>query len=386
MSNTDTPVSSKSAQSSLYTPRTVLPPKTDIAQIFSVLNTYRQTFSPDSTENNRIMPSDNEIAVNPVKGKVKLRKYIDEDPVLWFTLAEQSFAQFQVTEDGEKVAHIVRYLPNSIVLSVSDIINSQSLTKYSTLRDRVCTAFGRSTESKIDQVLSTRVFTGKPSQILNEMKRLVGDVSQAGEAIIRRIWISKLPRTVSRLLPLISPDKPLTEVAQTADTLWEEYESSVGATSTSNLGYANVQNYATTPFVPQPTVPNNSPFSAQVNATNINHDEITMLRREVTELKSTVSDLVKLVKTIHISPTADLNASHCHCNAVERSQSGSRTPRNRSPSPYPPRIRSQSPTHFCKFFDGKCFYHFRFGTDARSCREGCSMYDPTLRIVTDEKN
>lgn len=66
--------------------------------------------------------------------KFKLKNFMIEDPRLWFTLVDHWFDQFGITEDAEKVQHVIRYLPDKIILQLSDIINSQSPCKYMTTR------------------------------------------------------------------------------------------------------------------------------------------------------------------------------------------------------------------------------------------------------------
>lgn len=313
----------------------------------------------------------------PPMVKVKLRKYIDEDPCLWFTLADQSFAQFKVTEDAEKMAYVLRYLPNQIVLSVSDIINSQLSDKYPTLRERVCNAFGLSAEAKIDQVLSNREFSGKPSQILMDMRRLVGDITHSAEPILRRIWLSKLPPSIRRLLPLVSTEN-LDAVTQVADTLYDDW------CTPSQLQ----TNYPTIPFSSKPPGPSGNPSnSAQVYATTVHDEKIAALSASLAQLTATVSELANIVKNSHPANPPPNTVNCCQCSAVNHSNLNTRSqsPR-RSQSPYPyRRDRTQSPTRYCKFFDGKCYFHFRFGADAKKCRTGCATYDPNL-IIVDEKN
>ena len=174
------------------------------------------------------------------KQKVKLRAYLPEDPVLWFVIASQTFEQLGVTDDKDKITYVLRYLPNEIVLNLSDIVTGKTAATYEQLKNRICNSYGASVESRLDQLLAPRSFAGKPSQILMEMRRLVGDVTHTGEAILKRIWKSKLPSAVSMVLPLLPADKSFDELAKATDSLWNEYYA--------NFNNATQPTYSTTSF------------------------------------------------------------------------------------------------------------------------------------------
>ena len=327
--------------------------------------------------------------------RIKLRSYIDEDPNFWFNLVDHTFLQFGTLADEVKIANVVRYLPKEVALNLSDIIGAPGGT-YESLRTRVCNVFGNSDESKIDQVLSGRQFTGKPSVILMEMKRLVGTKAASGESFIRRIWVSKLPPTIRRYLPIVAAEKPLDEVARIADQLFDEYIASL-ATETPGYAPPTQPTYASLPFsntVPTTSLPattvsalNTYLPGAQVSATTA-QSETAVLREEVAKLANTVTDLVAMMKGSHLAPVSCDNYTCRSCCASVDSSHSQR--RGRSPSPHPRRQdnreRSASRQWPIKFFDGKCYYHHVYGNEARSCRTNCTLFDPKLKIIDDTKN
>jgi len=223
-----------------------------------------------------------------------------------------------------------------------------------------------------------------PSQILMEMRRLVGDVTHTGEAILKRIWKSKLPSAVSMVLPLLPADKSFDELAKAADSLWDEYYANFNnATqptySTTSFAIPHAQpTYSTMPFAIPQTQPNGPALNAPGNVASIQTNELSTLRAEVNEMKKAIADFTSMMKEMHMPA-----ASECYsCSAKDRSRSPRRP---QSPSPFR-RSSSPGPMHNVKFFDNMCFYHFRFGKKVQRCRKGCVEYDPKLIIIEDSKN
>ena len=167
----------------------------------------------------------------------------------------------------------------------------------------------------------------KPSDYFRTLQRLAGTCGTVGEELIKKLWITRLPHSISvALIP--QSDNELQDLLKLADRIWE-------AVKTANVSAVRFHDH--------------SPSS------------IDQLKNEVSELKAQIEKL-------------SLNRSR------ERARSSSK---DRSFSRGQSRHRSRSSKRFNP--EGKfCYYHFKFGNQAHpgKCKQPCSFVNQSQSSKT----
>lgn len=308
-----------------------------------------------------------------IEGKVRLPDYIKSDPKLWFTIVETTFTANAITDDAKRMAHLYPSLPQDILIALSDIIGGAYEDKFARCRERVLSMFGTSNEQNIDKLLSAHTYTGKPSQILAEMRRLMGNgaISENYEAVVRRLWVRNIPESIRDLVTAVTVGKSLDESAKLADQLYDNRFS--GTPTYNSAPFPTYSAASSVPFQPAPPQPSDP--------------TVTQLQSDIAILQKAMADLTKAVTTLTIQQTAPPATAYappptystCACSQSQdqnrsrqryRSQSRGRNDR-RDATPGPPRF----------YAEGKCRFHALYGSNARRCVEGCSVFDANLDIV-----
>lgn len=192
-------------------------------------------------------------------------------------------------------------------------------TPYNTLKTQLIQHTAASEQRRLQQLFQSEdLGDRKPTHLLRRMQQLLGDkAGTLDSSVLRELYLQRMPANV-RMVLASSPDTSTVDnLAQLADKIVEVATPSVSAMSATHLS-----------------------------------DEFERLRAEVTGLQ-------KVVETLSLTATAR-----------ERSRSRSKGPmypRGRSPSPRPPPASDSDPDHRL------CWYHRRFGDQARKCIEPCSF-------------
>ena len=241
---------------------------------------------------------------------LKLPPFWPSDPDLWFAQVEAQFSTRGITVEKTKYDYIVSALAPDTATMVRELILSPPTDNpYTTLKQTLIKRTGGSNQQKMQRLLNdVELGDQKPSQMLRRMRQLwSGDAS---EALLREIFLQRLPTNVRMVLASSDPGNTLDTLAEIADRVLEVSGPSVAAVHT-------------TPG-PQAT-------------------EVEALRAEVHQLQA-------LIKTLAVQPRP--------------SRYRSPTPaRRHSPSPRRPRVPLADPT--------LCWYHQRFGASATKCRPPC---------------
>ncbi|XP_044016127.1 uncharacterized protein LOC122857779 [Aphidius gifuensis] len=193
---------------------------------------------------------------------------------------------------------------------VGDLANNlPTMYKFNTLKDRILQSFAQTTEARL-----RRMFRGDES-VGKKPTGILAHIknSASGECnatVLRTIFLEKLPEQM-RVLLAMCEHEDLVKVAELADKIYE-------MSNTSSCAIASSQEQA----------------SVQAIANHV----------------SPISEVFKLIKTLS--------------NKVDKLQ---REYRSRSRSRSESRGRSNSPSN------NLCFYHRRFGDNARKCLETCSQ-------------
>lgn len=253
----------------------------------------------------------------------RLPPYWDRNPSIWFLQAESQFVLSGVRTEQRKYHLVVSALSPAAAEEVCDLLSGPpSATPYSTLKAALLERTTVSQRSRIQQLLSAEELGDRrPSQLLRHMRTLMSSsTTPTDDNLLRELFLQRLPANVQMVLATAST-LDLNSLASLADKVLE----------------------VATPYVCNVTPSSNN---------------------------------VSVVPQISSAPASPIDAL-CHrleelvC-AAERHYPPPRHRRNRSPSTprYGREQRSRSPTP-----PRMCFYHRRFGKDARHCLQPCSWQE-----------
>lgn len=197
--------------------------------------------------------------------------------------------------------------------------------RYTKLKAELIRRLSLTEEQRVRQLLSSEELGDrKPSQFLRHLRSLAG-ASPINENILRTLWLQRLPSNVQQILK-VKPNLSLDDTADIADSIMQ-----VNPPTPSFAVHAATAPPAlrtTAQSAPAPPVPDGGQFVQRIE------------------------ELIRMVAALH--PRRDSTPKP---RTRERSCSRySRDSANRDASR-----------------DRICWYHRRFGTDARKCDEPCSM-------------
>lgn len=258
--------------------------------------------------------SDNERTVNDkvtaaVSVAARTPPFWRDKPALWF-------AQFELITGPQKLGDetkchlVVSHLEKQDIEQISDIIRNPPATdKYKALKDRLIEVYEESERSRLQRLVQgTDPGDLTPSQLLRRMRDLAGG-SNTSDSFIRACWHAKLPANVRAILS-VARGVDIDTQATIADEII--------ANSVPTGGVAAIQ-------------PRDSSDSA------------TEMARMFQKLDARLSKL--------------------------ESESSSRGPRHWRRSRSRSRSRSRTPG---QSNSGLCYYHERYGSNAKKCRPPCS--------------
>ncbi|EFA07205.2 Retrovirus-related Pol polyprotein from transposon 297-like Protein [Tribolium castaneum] len=153
------------------------------------------------------------------------------DPKLWFIQLEAQFNLGKITSDTTKYHYVVSAIDTSVLQQIAAFVtNPPAVNQYEGIKQRLISTFSDSQERQLRKLLS-EIDLGdkKPSQLLNEMKRL-GD-SAVSDELLKTLWLQRLPTHVQSVLATSSD--PIQNLAQMADKIVEiQHMSSVCTVTT----------------------------------------------------------------------------------------------------------------------------------------------------------
>ena len=247
---------------------------------------------------------------------LRLPPFWPADPQLWFAQVEAQFACKRITSQRSRFDHVVSSLSPEFAAEVRDLLLSPPAENpYTVLKEQLTKRTTLSEQRKLQQL-----FTGeelgdrKPTQLLRRMQQLLGDHSTLDTSFLRELFLQRLPPNVRMVLASTPEGTTIDQLAEMADKIMEVASPSMAA--------------LTNPSIPETTPP---PAFAE----------------EFKQLRSDVSRLEKLV------------------NKLARNRSSSQS--NRRPS-----RRSPTPPSTDNSSDSLCWYHSKFGSQAKNCNSPCS--------------
>ncbi|XP_069962590.1 uncharacterized protein [Bactrocera oleae] len=232
----------------------------------------------------------------------------------YFLSLEFWFAATGVTHDTRKYNLVMAQVPPSKLMELRAVIDSApSLNRYEYIKSKLIAHFADSQQRRVQRVLSDMPLGDlKPSQLFNDMRRVAG--TALCETVLIDLWASRLP-----------PHAQATVIASKGDVA-DKIAIADAIADSMNFRQINV-------------VGNQQPA---ISAPKEASDEPITLR----EIRNEIAQLTKQMEVIK-----------------------SRRPRSRSQS----RQRHQRYVHQESTHTNElCWYHHKFGANARTCRKPCS--------------
>ena len=245
--------------------------------------------------------------------------FYTQDPTLWFSVLECHFQASGITSSLTKFAKATALLPPDILAQVPEVINAASsatapsTTIYHDLKTAVLKRLQSTVATRLQELLSKEELGNeKPSDLLRRMKNLLADkYTSFDKELFLQLFYQRLPAAIQRSLFTVKSTLDIDALA----TLTDEFMATLA---------------------PEPSAVTS--VATQVSTMQL-ADLVAKLSLQVQDLQGQLND------------------------------------RSRSRSPYHPhrsrrRTRSRSNT---KDSSGVCFYHRRFGMDARRCNTPCAF-------------
>ena len=150
----------------------------------------------------------------------KLPSFWPGDVELWFSLCEAEFDACGITRQETMFGHVARTLPPEIAQEVRDLIVKRPATNpYTALRDAVIKRTSVSEQRRLRQLLSDEdIGDRKPTQLLRRMRQLLGS-RQFEEALLRELFLQRLPAHAQSILAASKDTMPLEDLAELADRI-----------------------------------------------------------------------------------------------------------------------------------------------------------------------
>ena len=266
---------------------------------------------------------------------------------VWLSQLNALFSAKKITSQTSKYAYVVEKLPTDVAAEVVDLLDHMPEDKpYDTLKNAIIKRMGTSDGKKLhDLFYNLTLGHMTPSQLLRKIKSLLGSNTMS-ETVLKKLWTDKLHTHTPQILASLPEDLELERVSEIADRIHENNQ--------------NQNVYATSYNSTNDATPRNTPTPTNTTSQTTTPDMLTELLQGMENLSLQVQNLVKLKASQHSRP--------------DRTSSQNRR-RNRSNSP--PRRR--------RTFD-TCWYHFKFGCEARKCIKPCNFDSTTPTSTQNQGN
>lgn len=271
---------------------------------------------------------------------IRLPPFWTPNPTVWFIQVECQFALGRITSQLTKFQHVVSALPQEIAAQLLDVLAAPpAANPYDALKAAVLQRTTASERKRFQELLSAEdLGDRRPTELLRHMQNLLGERAVTFDStLLKQLFLQRLPPTVQMILASASA-LSLQELAVLADKVMEVSPGSICAVP------------AATTITPAPPFPPTLPSTASSTPyhTPSPVDPVAQLRDDFQRLSAMVASA--------IAPQDRRPRHRSRRRNGSRSQSRHRSPRHSS--------EDRSP--------GPCWYHFRFGADARRCTRPCT--------------
>lgn len=256
-----------------------------------------------------------------------------DKPRLWFISFEAATAELKKSQT-QRAQMVVAQLDKQDIEQICDLMYNPSTRQYDAIKQRLISVYEESDERQFQKLLEEmELGDQRPSQLLRRMKNLARD--KVSDQTLRLMWMKHLPAHVKSVLAVsdkISTQTDLNDLALLADKMIEQSREISAVTTTPNVG------------------------DRHTSDTQYLIAEIRKLSLEIAELKT---------QNHRNNNWRGRNHYRGRNRSYSRTQSRGNSPsysHNRSPS----HSRTGSPSPYC-------FYHRKFGANARHCTTPCSF-------------
>lgn len=257
---------------------------------------------------------------------VHLPPFWHHDPAIWFAQAEAQFNLRGITQEFTKFYHVIAVLPSEVAAVIRDILKAPDPDRpYQQLREALIQRYTLSEHKRLEQLLSTETLGDcTPSQLLRRLNNTLGDKTIDSQ-LFTQLFFKRLPTHVQTILAPSLDSVTTEKLATMADKILEV----------------------------QPV----SNSIAQVDRPLISTASVNPLEAQIKSLANQINEL-------RISRSRN---SHRYNRSLFHSRSSSRSGclfRHRSPSR--------------KSNASLCWYHNRFGRQAKKCSPPCSFHSTSV--------
>lgn len=267
---------------------------------------------------------------------VKLPRFWHNSPAQWFTHADAMFSNKRIRSDLSRVNHVLESLDEDGVRSITDLLGPDAT--YEAIRQRLVTTYSVPQATRLQRMVQPGGLGDRtPSRLLRDMRDLYPD--GMSEATLLAFWMGKLPSPVCTVIAGLTGSAEF--LAERADRVWEQCQSSEVSA----------------------IVPNHGSHESNINIRRTTSTSSSEQDTRFLALESAIHALTAQVASLATSQAAAL--SHRTNDRASRQQ------RDRS--------RSQSQPRPGDITAGWCYYHDRYGVDARKCRDPCTYSSATRK-------
>ena len=261
----------------------------------------------------------------PTHKTVTLPPFHAKDIKFWFLQVEALFRNGGITQDQAKFDHIITALDVTAAADIRDVIEEPPEEDlYQTIKSKLIERLAVSESARIKDILSNQPMGDrKPSQHLRHIKAQAG--AHFSEAALESLWLETLPADV-KLIVASAKGLPLDQQAEMADNV---------------MDVAGVRRLAAIRTEAAPKLAAADP--------------------QIASLAQQISALAKKFDS-HVSRIANAEAA-----------SKRKRPRDKSPA-----STSRTAATASSPEDGAelCWYHRKFGENAKKCTSPCSWIQP----------
>ena len=155
---------------------------------------------------------------------LKLPPFWPKDPDTWFAQVEAQFATRGISAEKTKFDHLVASLSPDAATEVRDLILAPpAYGPYTQLKGALIKRFAGSNQEKLQRLLNDlELGDSKPSQLFRRMRQLwCGTGGNADNAILRELFLQRLPNKVRMILAPSAASVSLDALAKMADQIME---------------------------------------------------------------------------------------------------------------------------------------------------------------------
>ncbi|XP_014781985.1 uncharacterized protein LOC106877562 [Octopus bimaculoides] len=252
------------------------------------------------------------------------------DPALWFHHIEAQFSSHRVLSDASRLSHVISSLSPEIMNVIRDLIMTpHGSVSYDTFKTTLINRTSESQRKRLHQLLTSEELGDRtPSQFLRRMKQLLGDESLP-DKVFKQLFLQRLPSNTQVVLASTRESTSIEELADLADKI------------------AEVPHRFSTVSTVTPAAPTTNPFLSPTSSS-----EIADLHSLMTQQAAQIQTLTTQIQALSLGNQRRSSSRPHRYGRRSRSPSATRNPHD------------------------TCWYHRKFGTQARKCTTPCSFASP----------